>query len=292
MFNPTQLVIDAFIDGLRENYLRTYGILEPHFPNMIAFMGRMALENIANSDAAYHNVDHTIMVTMVGQEILRGKHLREGRVSPRDWLHFTIGMLFHDIGYVRGLCPGDDENTYVINDEGQTVFLPPGATDASLGPHRVNRAKIFVRHRFQNVDLVETDLVNSYIEHTRFPAPDVEIYRDTKGYAGLLRAADLIGEMADPNYLRNSGALFSEFQENGRAGDLGYETAADLRNNYPNYFKTEVMPLVETALRLLQVTQNGKNWIANLWAHIYAEEHKFPTLGAERGKEWKDRKKK
>lgn len=30
----------------------------------------MALENIANSDAFYHNVEHTILVTLVGQEIL------------------------------------------------------------------------------------------------------------------------------------------------------------------------------------------------------------------------------
>ena len=148
MFNPTQLVIDHFIEGLRENYLRTYGILEPQFPNMIAFMGRMALENIANSDAAYHDVEHTIMVTQVGQEILRGKHLRDGRVSPRDWLNFTVGLLCHDIGYVRGVLNGDRPNHYVINDDDQTVFLPPGAIDASLAEHRVNRSKLFVKQRF------------------------------------------------------------------------------------------------------------------------------------------------
>ena len=284
MFNPTQLVIDSFIDGLRENYLRTYGILEPHFPNMIAFMGRMALENIANSDAAYHDVEHTIMVTAVGQEILRGKHLREGRVSPRDWLHFTMALLCHDIGYVRGVCKGDHDNHYVINADDQTVFLPPGATDASLAAHRVNRSKIFVQQRFEHVDLIETDVINAYIEHTRFPVPDAEIYRESKGYPGLTRAANLIGQMADPNFIRNSGALFSEFLENGRAGDLGYQTAADLRNNYPTYFKDEVMPLIEHALRLLRVTQDGRIWISTLWSHLFAEEHQFPSLGVERGK--------
>jgi hypothetical protein len=30
----------------------------------------MALENIANSDPLYHNVEDTILVTLVGQEIL------------------------------------------------------------------------------------------------------------------------------------------------------------------------------------------------------------------------------
>jgi hypothetical protein len=65
-------------------------------------VGRLALENIADSDAAYHDMNHTIMVTLVGREILRGKHTKEGGVTPRDWLHFVISLLCHDIGYVRG----------------------------------------------------------------------------------------------------------------------------------------------------------------------------------------------
>jgi hypothetical protein len=83
MFNPAQVVIDAFVEQLLAMYSRTYGLLEPSYPNIIGFVGRMALEIIANSDAPYHNVDHTIMVTLVGQEILRGKHIREGAASPR-----------------------------------------------------------------------------------------------------------------------------------------------------------------------------------------------------------------
>ena len=54
------------------------------YPGIIAFIGRGAMENIANSDAPYHNAEHTMMVTLVGQEILRVKHIREGGVTPRD----------------------------------------------------------------------------------------------------------------------------------------------------------------------------------------------------------------
>ena len=49
------------------------------------------------------------MVTLVGQEILRGKHVSVGGISPRDWLHFIISLLCHDIGYVRGICQGDEK---------------------------------------------------------------------------------------------------------------------------------------------------------------------------------------
>ena len=56
MFNPTQIVIQAFIKELREAYVESYGVLEPAYPDIIAFVGRLALENIADSDAAYHDM--------------------------------------------------------------------------------------------------------------------------------------------------------------------------------------------------------------------------------------------
>jgi hypothetical protein len=107
MFNPAQVVIEAFVQELQAMYVRIYGVLEPSYPGIIAFIGGGAMENIANSDAPYHNVEHTMMVTLVGQEILRGKHIREGGVTPRDWLHFISSLLCHDIGYVRGVCSRD-----------------------------------------------------------------------------------------------------------------------------------------------------------------------------------------
>ena len=121
MFNPTQIVIEAFVGELQRMYERTYGVLEPSYPGIIGFFGRLALENIANSDAAYHDVNHTIMVTLVGQEILRGRHISVGGVTPREWLHFIVSLLCHDIGYVRGICRGDGDGRYVTNLAGDTV---------------------------------------------------------------------------------------------------------------------------------------------------------------------------
>ena len=127
MFNPTLIVIEAFIGELRRMYERSYGILEPNYPGMLNFVAQLALENIATSDAAYHDVNHTIMVTLVGQEILRGRHISVGGVTPHDWLHFIISLLGHDIGYVRGICRGDGDGSYVINLAGDKVTLPEGA---------------------------------------------------------------------------------------------------------------------------------------------------------------------
>jgi len=275
MFNPTQIVIEAFVDELVGMYERTYGVLEPSYPGIISFVARLALENIANSDAAYHDVNHTIMVTLVGQEILRGRHISVGGVTPREWLHFIVSLLCHDIGYVRGICRGDGNGKYVINVEGDTVSIPDGSTDAAMTPYHVARSKLFVRERFGKVALSHLDTleIESNIEHTRFPVPQDEQHAPTGDFPGLLRAADLVGQLADINYLRKTSALFNEFRETGMADKLQYKSAADLRAAYPHFFWNVVRPFIGDALRYLRVTQDGQLWIANLYANVFSTEH-------------------
>jgi len=278
MFNATQVTIDEFVERLKENYLRTYGHWEPEFPNIIAFCGRLALENIANSDAAYHDVSHTIMVTDVGQAILRGRHISEGGVLPKDWLEFVVSLLCHDIGYVRGVCRGDREGNYVIDESGKTIRPPIGATDAFMTPYHVVRSKLFVRERFGKVKVFDHRIVEANIEHTRFPVPNDDEKTNSADYPGLVRAADLIGQMADIDYLRKVSFLYQEFKETGASDKLGYTTAADLRHSYPTFFWKAVRPHIEDGLRYLQITQEGKQWIACLYGNVFAAEHNAPGL--------------
>jgi hypothetical protein len=275
MFNPVKIVIDAFVGELKRVYEETYGILEPGYPGIIGFVARLALENIANTDAAYHDVEHTIMVTLVGQEILRGRHVSVGGVTPREWLHFIVSLLCHDIGYVRGVCRGDSDGCYVINTAGETAVLPKGATDASMTPYHVARSKLFVRERFGKVALIHLDTaeIEANIEYTRFPVPNDEQHAATSDFPGLLRAADLIGQLADVNYLRKTSALFNEFRETGVTDALNYSNAGDLRINYPRFFWENVQPYIKDALRYLRVTQEGQLWVANLYANVFAVEH-------------------
>jgi hypothetical protein len=275
VFNPTLIAIEAFIRELRTMYERTYGILEPDHPTIISFAAQLALENIASSDAAYHDVNHTMMVTLVGQEILRGKHISVGGVTPRDWLNFILSLLCHDIGYVRGVCRGDGDGSYVANLAGDKVSLPEGATDASLTPYHVYRSKLFVRERSEKAFVhLDTAAIEANIEHTRFPVPEDEQHESTDDFPGLVRAADLIGQLADINYLRKQAALFSEFRETGICNKLNYKTVADLRANYPDFFWNTVRPYIGDALRYLRVTQEGQQWIANLYAHVFSIEHR------------------
>jgi hypothetical protein len=42
MFNPTLIIIEAFIRELRAMYERTYGILEPEYPAILSFAAQLA----------------------------------------------------------------------------------------------------------------------------------------------------------------------------------------------------------------------------------------------------------
>jgi hypothetical protein len=276
MFNIQDLVIENFVKELREAYQQTYNMLEPQYANIIAWAGRLALENIANSDALYHDVEHTILITLVGQAILKGKHLCEGGVIPKDWLHFMIALLCHDIGYVRGICQDDSGDVIATGVGGETVTLPSGGTDSALQPYHVDRGKLFVRERFGGktlVDVVDAERIVSYIEATRFPIPEGDFYKDTKGYPGLMRAADFIGQLGDPRYPRKIPALFYEFEETGMNEAVGYENPGDMRRGYADFYWNVVSHYIQDALHYLRVTQEGKQWIATLHAHVFESEH-------------------
>lgn len=276
MVNFQQIVIERFVQELKNAYYQTYNTIEPQYANTLEWTGRLALENIANSDALYHNVDHTIMVTLVGQAILKGKHLREGGVTPRDWLHFMMALLCHDIGYVKGVCKADRPGEYATGENGETVLIPIGGTDASLTPYHVSRSKLFIFERFGGRELlidVDPDVVVSYIEMTRFPIPDEPFYRDTHTFKGLARAADFIGQLGDPNYLRKIPALFYEFEETGENQNTGYQSPGHMRESYTKFYWTVVQPRIQDALNYLRITNEGRQWVANLHSHVFDIEH-------------------
>jgi hypothetical protein len=277
MLNLRKHMIDYFVETLATAYRRTYGELEPAICNTIVWAGRLALENIANSDALYHNVEHTMLVTAVGQSILEGKHLCEGGIAPHDWMHVTVALLFHDIGYVRGICRRDSEGAVATGVADETVAFNVAGTDSSLTPYHVDRSKQFIYERFGG-ELVggvrlNANLIASYIEMTRFPVPDGDQYRDTAGYGGLIRAADFIGQLGDPDYLRKAPALFYEFEELGTNKRYGYEKPGDLRAMFAPFYWRVVSPYIQDALRYLFLTQEGKEWMANLYAQVFASEH-------------------
>jgi hypothetical protein len=60
---------------------------------------------------------------------------------------------------------------------------------------------------------------------------------------------------------------------------LRYKNVADLRANYPDFLWETVRPYVGDALRYLKVTQEGQQWIANLYANVFSVKHRSQLLG-------------
>ncbi len=280
LLTPAAVFSDAFAGHLADQYDGTFGRREPRYANMIHEAARLVFERISQSDALYHNAEHTAFVTLVGQDIMHGRRLK-GDVSPEDWLHFTLATLTHDIGYVRGICNGDRPGAYVINEAGDTFAPPHGASDACLGPYHIERSKIAVRERFRGHAIIDPERLARAIELTRFPVPDDDDHRETNTDAGLVRAADLIGQLADPFYPRKLNALFHEFEEMGCNQRLGYASPADIAIGYPKFFWTRVQPYLPDALSYLSLTVSGRQWVANLNSNVFEVEHGIRTMGPE-----------
>jgi hypothetical protein len=282
MFDSTTLIVGAVTRRLVARYRRVFGRRAPDHAGAIATAARLALERIGTSDAPYHDLDHTVMVALLGTDLLRGREIAEV-VTPDDWLHMTVALLCHDVGYVRGACRGDTATEVVVDLAGTRLPLPRGASDAFLTPYHVDRSKIFVRERAEVIGAVDPERVAAAIELTRFPVPDDGDHDATGTEAGLVRAADLIGQLADPGYLRKQTALFHEFVETGTAARLGYRSPADLAEAYPRFFWDKVEPYIGDALRYLALTQDGRQWTANLYSQVFAVEHGRWRMGPHAG---------
>jgi hypothetical protein len=278
MLNITTTIAAVVGKRLAATFRHYYGDQEAQFATLLDASARLIIERISTSDALYHNVEHTIFVTLVGEDILRGKLLQQP-VNASDWLHFMFALLCHDIGYVRGVCSGDEAHSVVVDESGERLQLSRGASDASLTPYHVTRGKIFVRERLAKNSVLDGDRIARAIELTRFPVPNDDDHAETDTEPGLVRAADLIGQLADPRNPQKWNALFYEFEETGTARQLGLSSPADLVATYPTFFWKSVEPYIGPALHYLSLTSEGRQWIANLQSHVFAVEHGKLTSG-------------
>ena len=92
-------------------------------------------------------------------------------------------------------------------------------------------------------------------------------------WPGLVRAADLIGQLADPDYIRKLPALFHEFEETGANQRLGHKSHDDLREQYPSFYWNFVSAHVQPSIEYLKVTRMGRKWLASLRSTIFAAQH-------------------
>jgi hypothetical protein len=280
MITVPELAAEALGSFLSTHLSRRFWSTQAHLTEIIPSVARLALECIGNSDALYHNVEHTMLVTLVGYDIMKGRALLTP-TTPDDFAHLIVACLLHDIGYVRGILKGDGADGYIIDARGKRANVPRGSSDAALLQYHVDRSKLFVMDRISTSEFLDADRIARAIEFTRFPISTAE--RDDDNEEGsLVRAADLIGQLGDPQYLRKANALYYEFEEAGLNKQLGYGSPADLTELYPQFYWNTVSPHIQTAIRYLNVTSSGRQWIANLYSNVFRAERDLSLSGPER----------
>ena len=274
MMTLPELATDALEEFLGSYMRRRFGPSQA-LVDIVPAAARIALECIGNSDALYHNVEHTLLVTLAGHDILRGRALHS-HLTADDYGHVIIACLLHDIGYVRGLFKDDDADGFVIDSNGRKVTLPRGSSDAGLMPHHVDRSKLYVMRRIEGVAPLDKQRIADAIEGTRFP-PEADQQFDEE--ASIVRAADFIGQLGDPNYIKKANALYHEFEEVGINRQLGYDSPADIVNRYPQFYWNSVAPHIQTEIRYLNMTSSGRQWIASLYANVFRAEREIALSG-------------
>ncbi|MCS7047923.1 MAG: hypothetical protein NZ483_01340 [Verrucomicrobiae bacterium] len=191
-------------------------------------------------DLPYHNFLHTCETVVTLAHLLDG-HLRRNsppQLTGRDYELAVTAMLLHDTGYLR-----------------TTHETFPG-TGARFTRTHVERSVALANQLLPAWEFTaaEQETVRIAIRATAFP-PKICVLPDAAPretfLARAVASADLIGQLAAPDYPERLPLLFAEFKE--AATDtaepmFGYHNVDDLRRQTRAFFEQTVLPLLENEL--------------------------------------------
>jgi len=159
----------------------------------------------------YHDFGHTLDATMAMIRLVHGAVLSGLQFSDHSILLAMISTLFHDAGYIQ-----DETDT-----EG---------TGAKYTACHVERSVDFIKVYYKKIDLTDLDFQKS-ATMIRCTGLDVNLSKlvfssfEVEILGKLLGTADLLGQMADRNYIEKLLFLYHEFKE----GNIpGFESEYDL----------------------------------------------------------------
>jgi hypothetical protein len=231
----------------------------------LARLAETAFAALATTNAPYHDLAHTRLVTRAGLDLVAGRAATEP-LGVEDVANPLAACLLHDIGYVRGVAPGDRGRDLVVDAQGTRRTLGAGEGDAVLLPLHVDRSKLAARALLAGARHLDAARVEAAIEATRFPAPAPAAGLDPE--ARLVRAADLIGQTADPDYFDKAHALFRELSTSAADVGAGYRSAAGLIAGFPEFYRAHVAPVLDGVRPWLEATPGGRRWLAGLETNL------------------------
>lgn len=190
-------------------------------------------------DAHYHDWEHTLQGTLAFAILLEGRFQAAAEpILDQEMGELGIlAILLHDTGYLKR---SDD-------------IFGTGAKYTATHVHRsCEFAEVLLsRHGYSHPEIRS---VQHMIRCTGvgFKINAVPFQSDAEKVAGFaLGTADLVGQMAAPDYIAKLPVLFDEFQESarfneGRDGTISaFGSAEELRQKTPSFWEKYVRPRIE-----------------------------------------------
>lgn len=203
-----------------------------------AALYRGQLSGFLACDTTYHDIQHVLDVSLAMARLVDGydsQHAESEQLGPDNAVLGMIVALFHDSGYIRR--------------EGETD-IQHGAEYTKI---HVSRSAQFMAEYLPSVgreDIVE--LAGKLVHFTGYEyTPDQIDVSDSKlrTLGGLVGTADVIAQMADPEYLEKCrDRLYPEFALGGLTHQLLpdgsevvlYDSAEDLLRKTPEFIKSTI----------------------------------------------------
>jgi hypothetical protein len=201
-------------------------------------------------DARYHDLEHTLQGTLCLVHLLEGR-ARAG-AEPRVSRHlFELGLLailFHDTGYLktRNDLDGTGAKYTAIHVERSAEFAKEFLTPKGYAVSDIQAVQNMIRCTGVRAD----------VHHIPFQSEAERVV----GYA--LATADLLGQMAAPDYVEKLPVLFQEFAEaaqfdpeHGHALAC-YSSCEELMRRTPEFWEGYVLPRIRHDFRSLYTYLN------------------------------------
>lgn len=168
----------------------------------------------------YHDLRHTMDVTMCAIRIMHGMHVAGEPLSDDDITIAATSALTHDIGYAKQI--GDEEGTgakYTKTHVDRGIQLMRGYVEQNRWPA-------------EWMPLIETSLLctNPALAFSEIPFQDAH----ARKLGMLVGTADLVGQMADRSYLEKLLFLYFEFKE-AQMGD--FHSTIDMLRRTSNFYE-------------------------------------------------------
>jgi len=193
----------------------------------------------------YHDLNHTMDCLLVSAKLIHGAFINGIIFEKKDVTLGLISALLHDTGYIQAV----DDNT---------------GTGAKYTVCHINRSIDFME-KYLHDHGYPSEYVPICSNLLRCTGLDVKISeiefqsREHEILGKILGTADLIGQMANENYLEKLPFLYDEFKEGGVPG---YNDAFDLLKKTPAFWD---MVKERFVLELGQVDRYLRDYLRVLW---------------------------